>query len=160
MESTVSLQPNMDNPYNWILWLGLVLLITFVIGIASIQQKKPKRAKNKPVANKYRPSHSLSPVQEKYIGELKVLENKCDNKGFVIKEGYQTLSILFRNFVQEYTGMEVTNKTLSELKLINCPIIAELVSMYYEPEFARESFDEKDLKNAIKETRKAIKGWN
>ena len=160
MNSSVSLQPNFTTHMGPIWILGLFLLITFIIGIAKIQQKKPKKVNTpKPVASPQAKSNGLNPIQTKYLAELDLLNKSIKAQETPVKEGYQALSVLYRNFIQDNTGMEVTNKTLSELKKLGKPIISELVAIYYAPEFDDAEYGYSELTDVVKSTRKAIKEW-
>ncbi len=80
-------------------------------------------------------------------------ENKINNR-----HAYQSLSKLIRNFIFEVTNIKVQNYTLNDIKQIKIPYLYELVSEYYEPEFAKISRG--DIRKSIEKTRKVIEKWN
>lgn len=97
-------------------------------------------------------------IREKYMLQINnltvdVMNNKIDNRS-----AYQQLSTLIRNFVFEMTSIKVQYYTLSDIEKINMPILYELVSECYTPEFAKHS--EGNILHSIETTRKVIDKWN
>ena len=80
-----------------------------------------------------------------------------NNKVITERVAFQRLSSLIRNFIHETTNIKVQNYTLKEIKLVNMPVLYELVSEYYDPEFAVAS-DGNFIKSYNK-TRMVIERW-
>lgn len=73
------------------------------------------------------------------------------------RKGYQLLSRLVRNFVKEYANVDVTTKTLAEIRSMGFPVLTALVEEYYAPEFSLD--EEGNVLESIDKTIKAIKSW-
>lgn len=158
MDTTVSLQPDFANKGGMVWLLGLFLLVTFIYWLSKIQKKKPAKTKKQKV-NSAKPSNAMNPIQIKYINMIKRLQIDSGEVGFSVKQGYQELSQIYRNFIEEYTGLEVTNKTLSELKEMGKPVIADIIEIYYAPEFDNRTYGKEDFIDAIDRTSEAIRQW-
>lgn len=71
---------------------------------------------------------------------------------------YQNLSKVIRNFVFEATHIKVQNYTLDDIRKLNMPILYELISEYYNPEFANISNG--NFIYSIEKARGVVERWN
>lgn len=160
MESTVNLQ----EPFMYHLWPLLVLIILlFALGAILFvlnYKKTEKKIVEKPVFDQPKPVLRLdkAAIKAKYVNYLIDLYNKVHAGQMDTKAAYQELSMLVRDFVKEVSGLDVTTSTLQEIRGKNIPVIEQLISEYYEPEFAFETDD--DAKSAINNAKRIIEKWN
>ncbi len=137
----------------------LIILIIVVIIILLIIFYPKKKKNNTTVTNVIIPSEKdIQKIKNKYLTEIKRLainfnENKISNR-----MAFQQLSLIIRNFIHEATNIQVQNYTLSEIKQINMPILYELVSEYYDPEFCKIS--KGNVLQSIAKTKEVIEKWN
>lgn len=97
-------------------------------------------------------------IKKEYISQLIKIQEGYDNGQLAMRDTYQRISASIREFVFKVTDIEVHNYTLTDIKRLNMPVLAELVEEYYRPEFERESLG--DVKNSIEKTKRAIERWN
>ena len=97
-------------------------------------------------------------IKKEYISQLIKIQEGYDNGQLAMRDTYQRISASIREFVFKVTDIEVHNYTLTDIKRLNMPVLAELVEEYYRPEFEKESLG--DVKNSIEKTKRAIERWN
>ena len=97
-------------------------------------------------------------IKKEYISQLIKIQEGYDNGQLAMRDTYQRISASIREFVFKVTDIEVHNYTLTDIKRLNMPVLAELVEEYYRPEFEKESLG--DVKNSIEKTQRAIERWN
>lgn len=154
MNSSVDLQ----NPFSYALWpvitTGIIVLLILAFFL-SLRLLKTRR-KKPPVVVKKR-FIDMEKIKEKYIKELDQIGREFENGNVDIREAYQRMSMCIRKFVNTVTGIKVQNYTLNEIKGLNMPELANLVSEYYVPEFAERS--EGDVRASLTKTRSMIERW-
>lgn len=157
MEFSVKMQPAMMMGIVWIV-VGAVLL-----GIAvALFVLTRLFAKARPV-KKERPPEPKKPTDYFYIRReaihsidkisLDLKKNKID-----VRESYQRLSMTMRTFVSDMTGREVTNLTLSEIKEMGFGSLSQVITGYYEPEFALKTTA--DFESSAEVARRMIQTWS
>ena len=99
----------------------------------------------------------VSSIKSKYLNMIDILLNNVDNNKIDTRKAYQELSALIRNFVFEVTNINVQNYTLEDIKNANIPILYDLVSDYYNPEFSYQSLG--NIRNSIVKAREVIEKW-
>ena len=97
-------------------------------------------------------------IKKKYLLKIQTLLNDFYDKKISDRHAYQSLSRLVRNFIYEVLNIKVQNYTLKEIKMLNIPILDELVSEYYDPEFSKIS--KGNVVESIEKTRMVIEKWN
>ena len=97
-------------------------------------------------------------IKKNYLSKLQKLSNDLNSNNITNRKAYQILSRIIRNFIYETTNIKVQNYTLNEIKMINIPILYELVNEYYDPEFAKIS--KGNISSSIDKTRMVIEKWN
>ena len=97
-------------------------------------------------------------IKKNYLSKLQKLSNDLNSNNITNRKAYQILSRIIRNFIYETTNIKVKNYTLNEIKMINIPILYELVNEYYDPEFAKIS--KGNISSSIDKTRMVIEKWN
>lgn len=73
------------------------------------------------------------------------------------RKAAQALSMVVRDFVNEMTGINVRNYTLTEIKTLHMPELEELISTIYAPEFAKDK--KWNSKKTIEKTKRIISKW-
>lgn len=138
----------------------LILISAFIItvGFAILIKKiKFKPKKNNIYQVKIPIYKNVINIKRKYLNKLDKLYNDLNNNNISSRKAYQELSKIIRNFIFETTDIEVHNYTLNEIKMINMPILYELVKEYYDPEFAKIS--KGNIALSINKTRMVIERW-
>ena len=131
-----------------------IVLIIIVILIILICMTRKKNIKNVVIIpNKI----DLLSIKNKYLVNLDLIMNDYNSNNISERIAYQRLSLLIRNFIYETTNIKVQNYTLSEIQQVNMPILYELVSEYYDPEFAKAS--KGNFASSITKTRMVIERW-
>lgn len=159
MPSSVSLQGNFIYGITPLLILGLILLSPVFLKIRKNRIEKKKAAENiKKTANsnEYKPV-PLS-VKQVYVRKLKKIDDEFRTGKISSRDGYQLLSAIIRDFLIEYKGIDVSTKTLAEIRGMNIPRLERLLEEYYEPEFSKEST--RHLEYSVERTIEAIEEWN
>lgn len=149
MPTTVNLQGTVA--YGAIpLWILFLILISPVLKRIFLKHRRKKKSglssnSAEPVMKKIPKS-----VKEKYTIRLK--EMLADYKGGKRseRESYQLLSYFLREFFNEYSGVDVTRKTLAEIRGVGNPILESLIEEFYACEFAPDA--KGDIERAIKNT--------
>lgn len=155
----VSVELQESNSY-MSLWMIIAVALVLLIIAAQIvfrvlfkgRLRKPKKPKIKKV-----PPKTLQEIKSKYLGVLYNIEMSSRSGQLTVRESYQRLSGCIRDFVFEATGIPVDKYSLSEIKKLRMPSLTRLVSEYYEPEFARETYS--DIFSSIFKTRKVLETW-
>lgn len=153
MPTTVALQGTVA--YGAIpLWILFFILISPLIK-KRINKKKAKKA----VKEAPKPAIKKVPlsVKEKYVVELNRMLEEYETKKRDEKESYQLLSHFLREFFHEYAGIDVTRKTLAEIRGINNPKLERLVEEFYACEFAPDVRG--NIKASVERTIKEINNW-
>ena len=136
----------------------LIIIIPFLLGIVLfimlILSKKEKVIKEVIIP---KPADVIS-IKNKYLNRLQQLNASLSSNKITSRKAYQELSSLIRNFIFEVTNIQVQNYTLDEIKTVNMPVLYELVSEYYDPEFAIIS--KGNISSSIEKTRMVIEKWN
>ena len=131
----------------------LILLLVCILTLLFLHIKK--KQKTKPI--EVHIAKDSNAIKIKYINLLNDLLNLLKNNKISKRHAYQKLSAYIRLFIYELTSVKIQNYTLTEIKSINLPIIYELVSKYYNPEFARISNG--NILEDIVEAREVIERW-
>lgn len=153
MPTTVELQGAMSHGLIP-LWILFFVLISPLI----IKYRKRRLEKKAQKANK---STIIKPVpisvKESYVNKLRSIEREYRTGNRGEKECYQLLSKYIREFVKEYAGVDVTVKTLAEIRGLNIPKLERLISGYYKYEFSKDAVG--DIEKAIDDTIEAVNFW-
>ncbi len=151
----VSVKLNDMFSFSFIPILILIISISIFILIMFIQNKKKKHPR---LIVKQPAYKDLLNIKTKYLNELIILLNNVNNNSLTTRRAYQSLSAIIRSFVYEATNIQVTNCTLKDIATLNIPILYELVSEYYEPEFSKNT--KGNIINSINKTKEVIEKWN
>lgn len=139
--------------YSFIPILIIIIAIISIIIIPKLTKKKEIK-KQIVIAN----HKDLMEIKKIYLFKIQELENDFNNKKITNRKAYQELSNIIRNFIFEATNIKVQNYTLKEIEKINMPILYELVSEYYDPEFSIISVG--NIISSINKTKTVIEKWN
>ncbi len=151
MQVTTELRPLFS--YSILYIVFTIILIIFVLILTKYMKKKELQ---KELAI---PSHKdLLVIKRKYLAKIDELINNFNSKKLSSRKAYQELSSIIRNFIFEVTNIQVQNYTLKDIASINMPVLYQLVSEYYSPEFARIS--KGNIALSISKTRMVIEKWN
>ena len=105
------------------------------------------------------PNHKeLIDIKKRYLLRIQELENNLNNNSISSRKAYQSLSNLIRTFIYEATNIKVQNYTLKEINTLNMPILSDLVTEYYDPEFSVIS--KGNIISSINKTKGVIEKWN
>lgn len=159
MQTSINLTTELKPPFSYsilsIIIFAIILIILIVILI--LLSRKKERKKNIPVV--ITPSYKdRNQIKLTYLNKLNELLTKVNNGSIQNRKAYQELSKLIRTFIYEMTSIQVQNYTLADIKKINMPVLYELVSEYYDPEFSKIS--KGNISNSIEKTRRVIEAWN
>lgn len=151
MQITTELRPM----FTYSFW-GIIVIIGLIIGILLTKKYHRSKKINREIII---PNHNnLIAIKNKYLQELYKLTNDFKNEKVSNRQAYQILSSIVRNFIYEATNIKVQNYTLKDISMINMPILYELVSEYYDPEFSKISRG--NIMASIDKTRTVIERWN
>lgn len=132
---TVELQP----PYSfWTGWLiaGLCLLAAAAF-LWFFWFRRFFRSGRKDELMIHRPPGREVPgIRQRYLTELRSLEQSFREEKINVRQTYQELSRLIRSFVFEMTGIQAGQCTLSDIRKLRIPALTSLMQEYYVPEFA------------------------
>ena len=157
MKVSVDLQEPISYMSLWmVIAVALVLIIIAAQIIFRVQFKGRLRKPKKPKIKKV-PLKTLEEIKSKYIKVLYNIEISARNSQTSVRESYQRVSGCIRDFVFEATGIPVDKYSLSEIRKLKMPILTQLVTEYYEPEFARETYS--DIFSSIFKTRRVLESW-
>lgn len=145
-----------QEPFSYNIWIivSLVVLLSFIVILVFVLNYKRKVAKEKP--KEIVIPKNLDEIKKEYLEQIKKLEESLNV--ITSRKAYQNLSIIIRSFVFEATKINVKKCTLKEIKQYNLPVLTELVTEYYAPEFSKN--EEGVISNSIDKTRKAIEKWS
>ena len=157
METTVELQAPMAFMQIWA-WLAAILIIgaVFLQIFFRIRRARAGETPEK-IRIKRPPARMIPEIKERYLRELFVVERSLEERQITVREAFQRLSAVIRNFVFEMTGIKVQNYTLYEIRQLNMPGLTRLIEEYYAPEFARTT--RKNGFASINRTRGVIQRW-
>lgn len=137
-------------------FIPILIIIIAIISIIIIPKLTKKKERKKQIVI---PNHKdLMEIKKRYLFKIQELENNFNNKKITNRKAYQELSNIIRNFIFEATNIKVQNYTLKEIEKINMPILYELVSEYYDPEFSIISVG--NIISSINKTKTVIEKWN
>lgn len=157
MQTSVELQ----TPFSYsLVYICIVFIITSIFTIYIIIKRCNNKEIKKSVhdANNKLELNEVLNIKNKYLKKIDVIKNNVENKKITNRKAYQSISNIIRHFVYEVTAIRVQKYTLSEIEKLDMPMLYELVSEYYEPEFSKNSVG--DIKSSIDKTRKVIEKWN
>lgn len=145
----------LNDPFSYsILPIILIILLIILVIVIIIYINKPKKQKLTVITP---PKKDVYSIKNKYLTLINNLLSKVNNNQITNRKAYQELSSTIRNFIYEMTGLAVQNCTLEDISHLNMPYLYELVSEYYDPEFAR--FSTKNVINSINKTKGVIEQW-
>lgn len=159
METSVSLQ----EPFSYAIWplivLGVLIgtYLLYLIIYKIIKSTKGKKVKEVPKL-KLKTAEEIAALKKKYIKELDKIETDLSKKKITVRAAYHRMSICIRQFVYGVTDIKVQNYTLNDIRGLNMPVLEELITEYYAPEFSRKSVG--DAGASIEKTKRAIEKWN
>lgn len=133
----------------------LVYLFFKLKGFKLPEKKKKKAEAPKPYVRK----RGIQEIKSDYLRQISMIETKYKNNEIDDREAYLRLSTVVRSFVQEMTGIKAVNLTLSEIKELGLPTLADLIAEFYRPEFAYDS-EGADTIRHIADARTVVTQWN
>ncbi len=137
-------------------FLPIIIIFLFLIALFLINKSLKKKTIKEDIVI---PSpENIVLIKEKYLKEIDQLKKEFINNNFSLRVAYQNLSKVIRNFVFEVTHIKVQNYTLDDIRKLNMPILYELISEYYNPEFANISNG--NFIYSIEKARGGVERWN
>ena len=153
MPTTISLQGTASYGV-LILYILFFILISPLI-LRFIKKRKAKKNKKKKVTPQVK---KIPPtIKERYEKQLLSIIDDYKSEKIDEREGYQLLSKFLREFFKEYAGVDVTTKTLAQIRGINNSRLEKLIEEFYEYEFSPDSNG--DIVGAVKRTIQSVKHW-
>ena len=142
------------------LWILFFILISPLIIKVINKRRLKKKAKNAAqVVENTEPVIPVSvSIRDSYVNKLETLRNEYKTGKRSDRDSFLLLSFYIRDFVLELTGIDITKKTLAEIRAHDLPEIIELIETYYAYEFAPDKAG--DVDDAIDKTIQVIKTWS
>lgn len=158
METTVELR----GPFSYPLWpvivLGIILGVIVTYFFVLLLLRLSKKASEKPKKVNKTTYKNVSFIKNKYMSEINKIESLLIANKIDIRTAYINLSEIIRGFVYEMTDIDVRCYTLQDIRCANMPLLDQLITEYYYPEFAELSVA--DAQASIFRTRRVIEIWN
>lgn len=149
-------------PFSFAKWPMILFAVIFFTGlliyvvIFIINKLKKRVVAEVPVIIERKPE-TVEKIKRKYMAELSKIENEFANNRLSLRQVYQKMSICIRKFVYEVTGVKVQNYTLHDIKKLNMPMLEQLISEYYAPEFAKRA--NVNVAESLQKTKRVIEAW-
>ena len=150
----MQVETNLNDMFSYSLTLTSIIFILLIILIALLIILNRRK---KPIKNVVMSKNIVS-IKSKYLNMISILYNDVANDKINNRAAYQKLSSIVRNFIFESTNIHVQNYTLSDIKQVDIPILYELVSEYYDPEFSKIS--KGNIIASLEKTKGVIERWN
>ena len=152
MPTTISLQGTASYGVLILYILFFILISPLILRFIKKRKAKKKEAKVTPQVKKIPPT-----IKERYEKQLLSIIDDYKSEKIDEREGYQLLSKFLREFFKEYAGVDVTTKTLAQIRGINNSRLEKLIEEFYEYEFSPDSNG--DIVGAVKRTIQSVKHW-
>ena len=152
MPTTISLQGTASYGVLILYILFFILISPLILRFIKKRKAKKNKAKVTPQVKKIPPT-----IKERYEKQLLSIIDDYKSEKIDEREGYQLLSKFLREFFKEYAGVDVTTKTLAQIRGINNPRLEKLIEEFYEYEFSPDSNG--DIVGAVKRTIQSVKHW-
>ena len=137
---------------------ALLMIVALAVCLVIFLRFRPIRAPKERKIEIVRPAPAtLEEIRRRYLQELMMLRTQAAGGAIERRQAYQRLSKLIRGFVQETTGIEVQNYSLSEIRKLGIVPLTDLMSEYYEPEFALRSAA--NLIQSLDRTQGVVQAW-
>ncbi len=149
----MQIKTELNDMFSYSLFPVIILFVITVIFLLYLIIIKNSKKYNIITPNKKK----LLNIKNNYLNNLDILLNDYSNNIISKREAYHRLSLSIRNFIYETTNIKVQYFTLEDIKSIDIPILYDLVSEYYNPEFSRKS--EGNFYDSIERTRMVISRW-
>lgn len=161
MSTTVTLQERIAmSPWPFVLIvLGIagIVLLFLVPYLKSKQPSKPAVQQPAFVPPTITVPQDKYSVKSRYMTVVDTIQRDLQTGLIDDRKAAQALSMVVRDFVNEMTGINVRNYTLTEIKLLNMPELADLIEGYYAPEFSKKKGW--NSQKSIEKTKRAISKW-
>ena len=149
----MQIKTELNDMFSYSLFPVIILFVITVIFLLYLIIIKNNKKYNIITPNKKK----LLNIKNNYLNNLDILLNDYSNNIISKREAYHRLSLSIRNFIYETTNIKVQYFTLEDIKSIDIPILYDLVSEYYNPEFSRKS--EGNFYDSLERTRMVISRW-
>lgn len=157
MHTTIHLQHNFSYGFLPVIISFIAVIIPIIIFISS--KKKNNNVKKEEKTNIPQNSIPAVPdIKDRYIKKALEIEKDFNTGNTDVREGYQRLSMLIREFSSEYSGVDITKKTLAEIRAMSKYQVERLLEDYYENEFSKDP--KGNLQKSIEKTIEVIKIWS
>ena len=141
--------------FSYSLLLIILLIIILIIIFFRMREKKVPKIEEQVIIP---PKKDINAIKKNYLIKINNLYEDFNNQKISNRKAYQLLSSLIRNFIFEVTNIKVQNYTLRDIQTLNMPQLYNLVSEYYDPEFAVISRG--NIMESINKTKEVINKWN
>ncbi|WP_173472628.1 hypothetical protein [Eubacterium ruminantium] len=158
MKTSVKLQEPISYMTLWLIIAAVLVALVIFMQVFFRIKLRGRLGKSKKIKIKKPKPKTLIEIKTAYLGKLAQIEYNLRSSSISTKEAYQKMSLCIRGFVYEATGIPVEKYTLTEIKEVGIPVLTQLVSEYYEPEFAMATYA--DVNQSILKTRKVLESWS
>jgi hypothetical protein len=151
------MQPEMMMNIIWLILGGIVLIISagFFLTLFKFRLRKKVR---KVKAQKPAKKPSVEYVRNQALKKIDKCVYDLSHGRADVRESYQNMSTIMRNFVTDITGKDVTTHTLSELQASGDQRLTDLIAKWYAPEFAMKT--KADFMGDAEHAKNVVKRWN
>ena len=158
MKTSVKLQEPISYMTLWLIIAAVLVALVIFMQVFFRIKLRGRLGKSKKIKIKKPKPKTLIEIKTADLGQLAQIEYNLRSSSISTKEAYQKMSLCIRGFVYEATGIPVEKYTLTEIKEVGIPVLTQLVSEYYEPEFAMATYA--DVNQSILKTRKVLESWS
>ena len=156
MEFTVNMQPELMMSIVWLILGGIIFAISVGFFVTLFRYRLRRRAK-KVKAPKPERKPPIEYTRNRTLMQIDKCKDDLAHGRTDIRESYQSMSTIMRNFVSEITGKDVTTHTLSELQQSEDTRLSELIAKWYAPEFAMKT--KADFMGDAEHAKNVVKRW-
>ena len=155
MPTTISIQGSISYGLIPVWILGILLVLPFILN--RIKRKKKSKAPVETVTKKPEVIEVPYSVKGDYVNQLEGILSDYRQGNRDSKDCYQLLSIKIRHFLKDYAGLDITTKTLAEIRGMHLTKIESMIEEIYDCEFAPDKNG--DVEKAVMKTIENIKNW-
>lgn len=157
MHTTIRLQHNFSFGLLPVIIFGLLLLVPFIVLLVNKLKRKNSVEKKEEISANNASNVPPVDIRDKYINSLILLKRDFLSEKIDQRSGYQRLSFILREYISERIGVNITNKTLAEIRGLDLGHVEELIEEFYYHEFSTE--DNGNLEDSIDRTINSIRAF-
>lgn len=156
MQTSVKLQEPLAFSYIPLIVFAIVCVIAVLVYFFFIREKREKKITFE--VQDTIEIKNIFVIKDRYIAKIVELDKEIDEGLISLRDAYQKLSMIVREFVYEVTDVTVQNFSLAEIKEAQLPELAKLIEEFYKPEF--EAMSEGDVRASVFNAKRVVELWN